>query len=211
MGSMKASHLQLLSALLIAALLVCLSPANAQDDFLTRGEEDEIRDAQEADKRIELYLDIAQRRLDTMKADLDAKKPGAGRTAQRNLRDYTSIMEAVEGTLEDGRENRTVREKALKQAEERKVEFLKYLQSLDSAATPAYEEYRFTLEEAIAVTEEVLANVRQGAFPEVQQREPPRLPSAPPRETQEAPSRDAQEPRPSGDEEGPPRRRRPAR
>jgi hypothetical protein len=198
-------------ALLIAAFLGFLGPANAQDDFLTRGEVDEIRDAQEADKRIELYLIIAQRRLDAMKADFAAGKPGAARAAQRNLRDYTAIIEAVEGTLEDGRENRTVREKGLKQAEERKVEFLKYLESLDSAGAPGYEEYRFTLEEAIAVTEEVLANVREGTFPEVQQREPPRLPSAPPRETQAAPSREPQESRPANDEEGPPRRRRPSR
>jgi hypothetical protein len=202
----------LVRALAVAAFSLIINPANAQEDFLTRAEEDEVRDAQEADKRIELYIEIAQRRLDAIKADFTASKTGAGRSAQRNLRDYTAIIEALEGTVEDGRADRALKEKPLKQAEERKAEFLKYLQSLDSPDNAGYQEYRFTLEEAIAVTEEVLANVRQGTFPEVQQREPPQLPSRPPREAQAPPSRDAQEaPRPAGDEEGPPRRRRPAR
>jgi hypothetical protein len=188
-----------------------LNAGTAQDDFLTRAEVDEIRDAQEADKRIALYLEIAQRRLDVVKTSFAASERGAGRAAQKNLGDYTAIIEAIEDTLEGGRENRTVREKGLKQAEERKVEFLKYLQSLDSAEKPGYDDYRFTLEEAIAVTEEVLANVRQGTFPEVQQREPPRLPSAPAREAQPGPPRRSDQPPATTDEEGPPRRRRPSR
>jgi hypothetical protein len=186
-------------------------PGQAQDDFLTRLEVDEIRDAQEADKRIALYMEIAQRRLDLIKTAFTEKARGAGRTAQKNLRDYTAILEAVEDTLTDGREDRTLREKPLKEAEKRQAEFLTYLRALDSTEAPGYDDYRFTLEEAIDVTEELLANVRQGTFPEVQQRQPPRLPSAPPRETQAAPPRDSQPPRQTGDEEGPPRRRRPSR
>ena len=83
-------------ALLVAALFGILVPANAQDDFLTRGEVDEVRDKQEPDKRIELYLDFAQRRLDTIKVGLAESKPGVGRAAQKILREYTSILEAVE-------------------------------------------------------------------------------------------------------------------
>jgi len=189
--------------LLLAAFFAFLMPGNAQEDFLTRGEVEEVRDAQEPDKRIALYVVIAQRRLDAIKAGLAANKPGAGRAAQKSLREYTAVLEAVETTLEDGRESRGLREKPLKEAEAQKAEFLKYLQSLDMEGAPGYEDYHFTLEEAIAVTEEVLANVRKGAFPEVQGREPPRLPAAPPRETRQAP--------PAGEEEGPPRRRRPTR
>ena len=99
--------------LLVAVLFGILVPANAQDDFLTRGEVEEVRDKQEPDKRIELYLDFAQRRLDTIKVSLAESKPGVGRAAQKILVEYTSILEAVETTLEDGREKRGVGEKAL--------------------------------------------------------------------------------------------------
>ena len=208
-------------ALLFAAVLLgFLIPAQAQEDFLTRGEVEEVRDAQEPDKRIELYLVIAQRRIDALKTELTSSKPGAGRAAQKYLKEYTAILEALETSVDDGREKRAIREKDMKQAEERQAEFLKYLQSLNAEGAPGYEDYHFTLDEAIAVTEEMLADAQKGTFPEVQGREPPRLPAAAPREPRREvtpppsetpaeegpPRRRRTEAPPAGDEEGPPRR-----
>ena len=204
--------------LLSAVLLGFLIPAHAQDDFLTRGEVEEVRDAQEPDKRLELYLIIAQRRIDAIKAGLGSKK--SGRTTQKSLEEYTSILEALETTLENGREKRAIRDKDLEKAQELEAEFLTYLKSLNAENSPGYEDYHFTLDEAVAVTEEMLADAQKGAFPEMQGREPPRLPAAAPREPRrEAPTFQppAEEgpPRrrrslapPAGDEEGPPRRSR---
>jgi hypothetical protein len=205
-------------ALLIFAVGIgLLIPAQAQEDFLTRGEVEEVRDAQEPNKRLELYLTIAQRRIDAIKTALSAGKSGTGRAAQKSLEEYTSVLEALETTLEDGREKRAVREKDLEKAKEMETEFLTYLKSLNTENSPGYEDYHFTLDEAIVVTEEMLADVEKGAFPEVQGREPPRLPAAAPREPREAPQAQPAEeegpPRrrrtqtaPAGDEEGPPRR-----
>ncbi|MGH9783628.1 MAG: hypothetical protein ACRD88_05535 [Terriglobia bacterium] len=187
-------------ALLLAGILGFLAGGNAQEDFLTPGEVNEIRDKQEPEKRLVLYLDLAQRRLDAIKENTAAAKPAAGRAVQKSLREYTSILEALEVTVEEGREKRAFRDKDMKQAEERESGFLKYLQSLDAEKSPGYDDYRFTLEEALAVTEEVVAEGKKGAFPEVLGREPPRLPAAPPREPRGNP--------PAGDEEGPPRRNR---
>jgi len=89
--------------------------------------------------------------------------------------------------------------------------FLTYLQSLDSEKSPGYDDYRFTLEEALAVTEEIVADTKKGAFPEVLGREPPRLPATPPRQTRENPRESDPGSTPAPAEEGPPRRRRPAR
>jgi hypothetical protein len=198
-------------ALLLAGVFAFSAAGNAQEDFLTPGEVDEIRDKQESDKRLVLYLDLAQRRLDAIKQSMAANKPGAGRIAQKFLREYTSILEALETTVAEGREKRALRDKDLKEAETRESEFLKYLQSLDAGNTPGYDDFRFTLEEAVAVTEEIVADAKKGAFPEVLGRQPPRLPAPPPRQTRENPreSNPANTPAPS--EEGPPRRRRPAR
>lgn len=190
-------------ALLLAGIFAFSVGGNAQEDFLTPGEVDEIRDKQEPDKRLVLYLDLAQRRLDAIKENRAVNKPGAGRVVQKFLREYTSILEALETTVEEGREKRAFRDKDMKQAEARESEFLKFLQSLDSSSSPGYDDYRFTLEEAVAVTEEVVAEGKKGAFPEVLGREPPRLPATPPREPRRNP--------PGSDEEGPPRRSRPAR
>lgn len=196
-------------ALLLAGVFGFLAGGNAQEDFLTPGEVDEVRDKQEPDKRLILYLDLAQRRLDGIKGNLAANKPGAGRGVQKYLREYTAILEALEVTVEDGREKRALRDKDLKEAETRENAFLTYLQSLDAENSPGYDDYRFTLEEALAVTEEIVADTKKGAFPEVLGREPPRLPATPPRETREAPRRDDPGNTPAPSEEGPPRRRRP--
>ena len=190
-------------ALLLAGIFGFLAGGNAQDDFLTPGEVDEVRDKQEPEKRLVLYLDLAKRRLDAIKENTAAAKPGAGRAVQKSLREYTSILEALEVTVEEGREKRALRDKDMKLAEEREGGFLKFLQSLDSGKSPGYDDYRFTLEEAVAVTEVIVAEGKKGAFPEVLGRQPPRLPATPPREPRGNP--------PAGDEEGPPRRNRRAR
>ena len=193
------------SALLLAAVLLgFLIPGHAQDDFLTRGEVEEVRDAQEPDKRLALYLVIAQRRIDAIKAELAAKKAGAGRSTQKSLSEYTSVLEALETSLADGREKRALKDKDLEKTKALETEFLAYLKSLNREDSPGYEDYHFTLDEAIDVTEEMLADAQKGTFPEVQGREPPRLPAAAPRE----PRREAPQSQPP--EEGPPRRQRPA-
>jgi hypothetical protein len=198
-------------AWLLAGIFGFLAAGNAQEDFLTRGEVDEIRDKQESDKRLALYLDLAQRRLDAIKENTTAAKPGAGRAVQKYLREYTSILEALETTVEEGREKRALRDKDMKQAEERESAFLQFLQTLDSASSPGYDDYRFTLEEAVAVTEEIIAEGKKGAFPEVLGREPPRLPATPPRQVRENPRESEPGSAPAPAEEGPPRRRRPVR
>ena len=198
-------------ALLLAGVFAISAGGNAQEDFLTAGEVDEIRDKQEPPKRLVLYLDLAQRRLDAIKENLAANKPGAGRIAQKFLREYTLILEALETTVAEGREKRALRDKDLKEAETRESEFVKYLQSLDAGNAPGYDDFRFTLEEAVAVTEEIVADAKKGAFPEVLGREPPRLPATPPRQTRENPRESDPGSTPAPSEEGPPRRRRPAR
>lgn len=192
-----------LRALVVSAVLVGFPiPGSAQDDFLTRGEVEEVRDAQEAGKRIELYLEIAQRRLDAVQTGVASTKAGTGRAIQESLEEYTLILEAIETTVDDGREKRSLREKDLEEAEEIEVGFLTYLQSIDSEQSPWYEDYQFTLEEAIAVTEEILASAREGVYPEIEGREPRPFPTARP------PERMPRREPPPLPEDGPPRRRR---
>ncbi|OFW15808.1 MAG: hypothetical protein A3H27_15640 [Acidobacteria bacterium RIFCSPLOWO2_02_FULL_59_13] len=159
----------------IILLLLCICsgmvPLRAQRDFLTSQEVDAIRDAQEHGKRAILYMEFAGRRLDAMKAAIASQKGGAGRSVQANLKEYISILEALETTFADGWEQRSPLEKALKQLQERGSEFLKYLQSLEPETSPGFADYRFTLEEAIVMTQEALAEAEKGPYPEMKQKE----------------------------------------
>jgi len=176
---------------------LCGLSAGAQGDFLTPQEVDDVREAQEPSKRVLAYLLFAQRRITAIKEGIASLKEGAGRDAQKNLKEYIAILEALEGTIQDARHARSPLEKPIKEVEKRIGEFMTYFESLQPTS-PGFRDYQYTLEEAIEMTRESLADAKKGAFPEVQEREPPRLPATPPPKPS---SKDSQE-------EGPPRKRR---
>ncbi|MSO19112.1 MAG: hypothetical protein EXQ56_01395 [Acidobacteria bacterium] len=193
-------------ALLALIFLAVAVHATAQEDFLTREEVDAARDAQEPEKRIPLYLEIADMRLGAMRAALGSAKSSAGRAVQKSLEQYTKILEAIETTMADARERRAPFPKAMELLKTRLPESRQFLESLDNDASPIYANYQFTLEESIAVTEELLEDVAKGMFPEVDERTAPtEFPAAPPR-----PDNPRERPRPAAGkdgEEGPPRKR----
>ncbi|MBI3895748.1 MAG: hypothetical protein HY313_07425 [Acidobacteria bacterium] len=153
----------------------------AQEEFLTSQELDAVRDTQEPGKRIVLYLDFAQRRLDAVKANLASQKPNRGQAIQKNLREYYRVLEALNSTIENARDKTIPVDKALGEIEKRGGEFLKYLQSLQAKSSPGWDDYRFTLEEAVDMTQDEIAEAKKGSFPEVKEREAPQLPASPPR------------------------------
>lgn len=178
--------------------------APVQQDFLTEGEVDAVRDAQEPDKRMILWMDLAQRRIDAVKQAINTFKPQAGRAIQKSLAEYIRILEALDSTIQDARERRVPLSKGLKDVETRGTLFLNYLRTLNSEAIPGWKDFQFTLEEAIAMTRDELAEVAKGNYPELQQRTPPNdLPSRP-----EAGARSAPAKEPPQEEEGPPRKSR---
>jgi hypothetical protein len=176
-------------------------PAPAQEDFLSSGEVDAVRDAQEPDKRMILWMDLAQRRIDAVKQSVNTFKPQAGRAIQKSLAEYIHILEALDSTIQDARERRVPLSKGLKDVETRGTLFLNYLRTLNSEAIPGWKDFQFTLEEAIAMTRDELAEVAKGNYPELEERTPPTdLPSRPGAGTRTAPAEAPPQ------EEGPPRK-----
>jgi hypothetical protein len=176
-------------------------PALAQDDYLTSGEVSAVRDAQEPDKRMILWMDLAQRRIDAVKKAVDTFKPQAGRAIQAALDEYIHIMESLDSTIQDARERRVPLDKGLKDVETRASLYLNYLRTLNSEAIPGFDDFKYTLEEALDMTRDELAEVAKGNYPEVLDRTPPSdLPSPSARPPTKA------DPQPEPAEEGPPRK-----
>ena len=196
-----------MSRLLLLLALACVGTASrapAQEDFLSDGEISAVRDAQEPDKRMVLYMDFAARRIEGIKQQLAAPKSASGRIIQKTLSEYVQIMEALSDTIADARERRAPLQKGLADIEARGNLCLNYLRSIDSEAIPAWKDYRYTLEEAMEMTREEIAEAAKGDYPEVKERQPPTElppPSASPPRREPAP----------GDEEGPPRKSPPSR
>lgn len=192
----------LTSALLLVAALFTPLRLAAQDDYLTAEEVDAVRDAQEPEKRIPLYLEIADLRLGSVRTALASLKPGAGRTAQRKLTEYTRVLEELENAIFTAREKREPFPKAMELLKKKLPESRQFLESLDQDSSPLYRDYQYTLEEAVDMTGELTAEVERGMFPEVDERTAPReFPAAPPREERRKPAQPA-----AGEQDGPPRK-----
>ena len=204
---------------LLLAIILCWMgrglPAHAQDseDYLTDGEVDSLREAQEPDKRMVLFMDFAQRRLDAVKHELGSTKPDAGRQIQKTLSEYVHIMEDLQDTVDEARDHRVPMTKGLKDIETRGNLYLNFFKSINSQALPVWKDYHYTLDEAMAMTQDEIADAGKGAFPETKGRTPPNdLP--PPKASDRRPPSDAKEaakPAPApGDEQGPPRKSHPS-
>ena len=181
---------------LLILIGVCGAVASsAKDDFLNAEEVNKIRDAEDGGKRVLLYLEFAQQRLQAAQEKTATKEEGAGRAIQKNLAEFNSILEALEDALDAARLQRAPLSQALKELENQGNHFLKVLQQLQQA--PNRSDYQFTLDEAVEMTNDELAEAKKGAFPEVKERKPPTdLPAKPPAASK------------SGDnEEGPPRKK----
>ncbi len=89
---------------LAAAILLALSvaaPVNAQGDFLTADEADQIRLAQEPNLRIGLYLTFAKQRMDLIDQLFAQNKVGRSSTIHSFLEQVTDLMETLDVVIDD--------------------------------------------------------------------------------------------------------------
>jgi len=136
-----------------ALFLLCL-PAWAQRDFLTSDETDQVREAQDPNDRLTLYLNFATQRLDQVKSLIAKEKAGRSALIHDLLEDYSKILDAIDTVSDDAlkrKVNIDIGNAAVAQGEK---DLLKTLQTIDASNAKDKSRYEFALKQAIDGTKD---------------------------------------------------------
>jgi hypothetical protein len=141
-----------------AALLGTVARAQDQPDFLTPGEADKIRDAQDPNDRIKLFLDFAADRLKKVQYELRLTTPQVHKQDLLNglLNGYASCIDEAADRIQEGREKSLQIRSAIKDMQKRGKDYLETLKTIEAANGPDLISYKQSLDDAIAGTQDAV-------------------------------------------------------
>lgn len=136
------------------ALVLTLS-ATAQDrDFLTADEADQVREAQEPNARMKLYIHFARQRLDLLKQLMAKEKPGRSALIHDTLEDYTHIIEAIDTVADDALKRKVAIDLGVAAVAGAEKEMLATLAKFDGEHPKDRQRFDFALKTAIETTQD---------------------------------------------------------
>ena len=125
----------------------------AQDrDFLSPNEVEQIRQAQDPNDRLLLYIHFAKQRMDLVQQYLAKDKPGRSLFIHNSIEDYNKIIEAVDSVADDALKHNRPIDKGMIAVLNAEKEFLAQLNKIEESAPRDLERYKFVLAQAIDTT-----------------------------------------------------------
>jgi hypothetical protein len=145
----------------LLCFLALAAPLAAQSDFLTTGEVERIREAQEPNARLELYAGFAKERVDLVK-NLTAKdKPGRSILIHDALDAYSKILDAMDDVTDDALERRIDVNKGVAAMERVEMAALSELKRVQDGQPKDLDRYAYVLTQAIDTTSDSLDAARE--------------------------------------------------
>lgn len=127
--------------------------ALAQDrDFLTPNEVDQVREEQEPNARLLLYVHFARERMDLLDQYLAKDKAGRSIFIHNTLEDYNKIIDAIDSVSDDALRRNQPIDKGLLAVSAAEREFLEKLNKIQENEPRDLERYKFVLDAAIDAT-----------------------------------------------------------
>jgi hypothetical protein len=140
---------------LVLAGLLALLPCLAQErDFLTADETDQVREAQDPNDRLKLYVHFAKQRLDLLQQLLKKEKAGRSALIHDTLEDYTHIIEAIDTVADDALRRKLAIDIGIAAVTSAEKEMLDSLNKIDAIEAKDRPRYDFALKTAIETTQD---------------------------------------------------------
>jgi hypothetical protein len=145
-----------LACLLLAAPLA----AQQQRDFLTSDEADQIREAQDPNERLKLYVLFAKQRMNQVEHWLAKEKAGRSILIHDALDDYANIIDAIDTVSDDALKRRIDIKLGMDAVAGAEKDMLASLQKIQASAPKDMMRYDFVLKESIDGTTDSLSLAR---------------------------------------------------
>ncbi|MBV8867124.1 MAG: hypothetical protein JO210_17135 [Acidobacteriaceae bacterium] len=127
--------------------------ALAQDrDFLTSNEVAQVREAQEPNDRLQLYIHFARQRMDLVEQYLAKEKPGRSIFIHNALEDYNQIIEAIDSVADDALRHNHPIDTGMVAVLSAEKDFLSRLNKIQESEPKDFDRYKFVLSQAIDTT-----------------------------------------------------------
>ncbi len=143
-------------ALLVLVCLLAALPSAAQRDFLTAAEIDQIREVQEPNARLQLYVGFAKQRVTLLQQLVAKEKVGRSGMIHDVLDEYSQIIDAMDTVTDDALRRRLPLDTGTKTVADGEKEMLASLTKVSESKPKDLELYRFALEQAISATQDSL-------------------------------------------------------
>ena len=141
------------------AAVICLLaswPCLAQRDFLRADEIDLLREAQDPNVRLPLYVRFAKERVSLIQQYFAKEKAGRATLIRETLEDYTKIIDAIDTVTDDALKRGKPVEKGLAYVTSGERDLLGTLRRLAKSAPSDIAIYKFSLDQAIGATSDSL-------------------------------------------------------
>lgn len=134
--------------------VVCALSLMAQEDrdFLTPNEVEQVREAQDPNDRLVLYVHFAKQRMDLVEQYLSKEKAGRSIFVHNALEDYGKIIEAIDSVSDDALLHKHPLDKGTAAVQDAEKEFLAKLNKIQDSDPKDLDRYKFVLKQAIDTT-----------------------------------------------------------